>query len=147
MSASSHSQGLGAPLPRGLVLAMLPMMALVQAAGPPPRPVLDLYGDPLPLGAVARLGSMRLRHGEQINSGGFTGDSRALASAGTDGYVRLWDTATGKLLGKHRGIAATPDGRAILSRDEGGPQQAVVLVDARTGTERSRFTGHTRGIL
>src|SRR5262249_44425846 len=138
MSASSHSQGLGAPLPRGLVLAMLPMMALVKAAGPPPRPGLDLYGDPLPFGAVARpRGRGRLRNGEQINSGVFTGHPGALASAGPDGYVRLWDAATGKLLGKHRGIAATPDGRAILSRDEGVPQQAVVLVDARTGAERS----------
>jgi hypothetical protein len=55
-------------------------------------------GDPLPAGAILRLGSARLRHPARIESLALSGDARLLATADLDGNVRLWDTRDGKQL-------------------------------------------------
>src|SRR5262249_13083718 len=59
----------------------------------------DLYGDPLPAEALARMGTTRLRHMEQFNHMHvlFAPDGKTVASGGADD-VRLWDVATGKLI-------------------------------------------------
>lgn len=63
----------------------------------PGAPKLDRHGDPLPAGAVARYGTVRLRHGTNINGVGFTPDGKRLCTVSdTDDTVRLWDPATGK---------------------------------------------------
>ena len=59
-------------------------------------PGVDLYGDPLPPGALARLGSERLRHPNYVFAVTFTPDGKTVASMGQDGFIRLWDAATGK---------------------------------------------------
>ena len=53
-------------------------------------------GDPLPPGAIARLGGLRLQHGGGISNVLFTRDSKGLISAGGEAVIRLWDPATGK---------------------------------------------------
>jgi WD40 repeat protein len=58
----------------------------------------DLFGDPLPPDALARLGTTRLRHGAKLTQVGFSADGKSLITAGQDGYVRVWDTSTGKEL-------------------------------------------------
>jgi RNA polymerase sigma factor (sigma-70 family) len=50
----------------------------------------------LPIGAVARMGSTRLRHGDTVYFATYTPDGQALLTAGNDQTVRLWDVATGK---------------------------------------------------
>lgn len=57
----------------------------------------DALGDPLPKGAIARLGTVRFRHGERIDRLIFSADCKQLISKGDDG-ARIWDTATGKEL-------------------------------------------------
>src|SRR5260370_24712581 len=47
--------------------------------------------DALPAGALARLGSERLRHGRQVVSLAFSRDGTNLVSAALDGPPRLWD--------------------------------------------------------
>jgi WD40 repeat protein len=105
---------------------------LATARGQPPLGV-DLFGVPLPAGAVARLQSAHLRaravkdaevirlfnllgNGEQIVVQ--SGDGRLLASARTEGAVRFWDPLTGDEL-PHRG-APIPGGRHIALSHDGG---------------------------
>jgi RNA polymerase sigma factor (sigma-70 family) len=49
---------------------------------------------PLPLGAVSRLGTTQLRHGDGILFATYTPDGKALLTAGRDRTIRLWDLAT-----------------------------------------------------
>jgi RNA polymerase sigma factor (sigma-70 family) len=57
----------------------------------------DFYGDPLPEGAVARLGSLRFYHGGRVENLLLSPDGKLVVSSGEGGY-RLWDAATGREL-------------------------------------------------
>jgi len=62
------------------------------------RPRLDLFGDELPEGAIARLGTIRFRHRANVRAVAISPDSSIVASSSRDGDVRLWEAASGKLL-------------------------------------------------
>ena len=106
-------------------------------------PATDLLGDPLPDGAVARLGTTRLRTGTMIRSLCFFPDGKTLLS--TDWYgVRVWDAVTGRLLrrfGDPHGRqfqdgAFSPDGSlAALSMSEG----EIGIWDSRKGQLLRQF--------
>jgi RNA polymerase sigma factor (sigma-70 family) len=55
----------------------------------------DRYGDPLPPGAVARMGSLRLYHGDQVHRVTLSPDGKWVVSMAADGN-RLWDAVTGR---------------------------------------------------
>ena len=57
----------------------------------------DLVGDPLPEGAVARLGTMRFNHGEGMTDLHYSPDGKTIISVG-GGLVRIWEVATGREL-------------------------------------------------
>jgi WD40 repeat protein len=57
----------------------------------------DLYGDPLPRGALARLGTIRYRHPGWYKRIAAL-DNQTFAVGTSDNTVRLWDAATGKTL-------------------------------------------------
>src|SRR5437764_1200700 len=64
---------------------------------------LDRHGDPLPSGAIARLGTVRLRREFQSSRNlAFLPDDKALVSARTLKVVQFWDAKTGKPLHKLR---------------------------------------------
>ena len=82
-----------------------PLLLGLLLAGPgraaaPPHVLVDLLGDPLPPGALARYGSTRLRHGS-LTWMRFTTDSKRLLTLG-ERDLRLWETALGKLLARRR---------------------------------------------
>src|ERR1700722_8380194 len=57
----------------------------------------DLNGEPLPRGAVARFGSLRLRQKNGVDRVAFSNDGKLIASIGWyDNDICLWDVATGK---------------------------------------------------
>src|SRR5262245_5998125 len=84
---------------------------------------LDASGDPLPSGAIARIGTLRLRHSGEVTAVAFAPDGKTLASGGTDERVRLWDVATGKLLreiklgGGAIGVGYSADGSRFFAAD------------------------------
>jgi WD40 repeat protein len=56
----------------------------------------DQHGDPLPAGALARCGTIRLRHEGAVLHVVHSPDGRLLASLGQEGTLRLWDSQTGR---------------------------------------------------
>src|SRR5438270_8183664 len=81
-----------------LPVAFLLVLAGAAAGGPPGR--VDSLGDPLPDGALARIGSIRLRHNGEIGLLAFTPDGKSLLSLGADHTFRRWDPQTGKEQGR-----------------------------------------------
>ena len=64
---------------------------------------VDLYGDPLPEGAVARMGTLRFAHGDDLaRSPALAADHRTFATVSNFGgqgrMICLWDANTGKQL-------------------------------------------------
>jgi RNA polymerase sigma factor (sigma-70 family) len=100
----------------------------------------DRFGDPLPRGALARLGSMRLRSasgGQQ--SVAFTRDGRGVITGSRGNPTRLWDLATGKLVRQFgdncrlesNAVALSPDGRTLAGR--GGRDGGLHVWDVESG--------------
>jgi len=103
------------------------------------QPRTDLYGDPLPPGALARLGSVQLRH-QGLTDLVFLPDNRTLVSSGWNREIRLWDASTGNLVrttqlqgtaGPGRGLALSPDGKTVACWDSG----KLYFWNAATGKE------------
>jgi RNA polymerase sigma factor (sigma-70 family) len=95
-----------------------------QAAAEGPR--TDLYGDPLPPGAMARMGTVRFRHGSWISAAAFGPDGKTVATAGEDKLIRFWDTATGKGI---RRLNTGPAGVVGLSTGPRGKLVALLCSD------------------
>src|SRR5262245_10702576 len=55
----------------------------------------DRYGDPLPAGALARLGSNRFWHGPGPRALAFTDKGKSIISGGQGGKFIIWDRQTG----------------------------------------------------
>jgi WD40 repeat protein len=98
-------------------------------------PKKDLLGDPLPDGALMRLGTVRFRHGREITSAVFFHDGKTLATAGKDQIIRLWDSTTGQQLRRFDGheyflyaVALSPDGKLMATAE-----QEIYLWDLSTG--------------
>ena len=95
---------------------------------------LDRLGDPLPPRAIKRFGSIRLRHVVSVKGIAWSPNGKLLASCGRT--VRLWDTATGRLVRSFKYAASylafTPDGKTLI----GGADGVICLWEIDTGKER-----------
>jgi RNA polymerase sigma factor (sigma-70 family) len=116
---------------------------------PDAKPPTDRHGDPLPAGALARMGTVRLRHkSTATRTVVVSPDSKTLFSGGNDGKVRCWDLATGKPLRTFQrqkvygneldsltAIALCPKGKVLAAAWAGGLQ----LWDVGTAKEIVAF--------
>jgi WD40 repeat protein len=78
--------------------APLILAAITVSTKAQPSAKVDVYGDPLPAGAIARLGTVRWRHADGALFVAILPDGKSVLSVGGDATVRIWDTATGKEL-------------------------------------------------
>src|SRR5258708_1369747 len=79
----------------------------------------DLYGDPLPEGTLARMGTVQLRH-ERLASAVFSPAGKMIGRVGSDS-LRLWEARTGKLVRQikenvqYGAVLFSPDGRWLAT--------------------------------
>jgi WD40 repeat protein len=115
----------------------------------------DRYGDPLPHGTLARLGSMRFRHGGPVSFAVFSPDGKKLASGTGDGVIHLWEVETGKELAQLKdqpnvggafSVCFTPDGKHLAAWSNGNGVQAVRLWELATGAEKHPWPAPQNGI-
>jgi WD40 repeat protein len=104
---------------------------------PPPaqakdEPRHDRYGDPLPHGAIARLGTVRFRVDAWIEGLAFAPDGKSIAVRGNTG-IWLLDTASGKQIRRidssgsdqNPQVAFSPDGKRLISPCRFGEKDPV----------------------
>jgi WD40 repeat protein len=115
----------------------------------------DCYGDPLPNGAVSRVGTCRLWLGSRINSIVFaaTGNTFAATAAGSSRAVPIWDAETGRLIRALpapedalppdcgvRQVAFSPDGERLAGACDDG---AIRIWKVGSGRSLQVLRGHS----
>jgi WD40 repeat protein len=133
------------PLRRLAFALLLAGGVFLPAAGPSAD--ADRFGDPLPAGAIARIGSTRLRPFWNTSRLTFSPDGKTLASADEE-EVHLWDAATGRevrrfnaRVGQLRDLAFSPDGKYLAAAGGGGNNRWMSLWETATGKRESDFKG------
>lgn len=123
------------------LFCLLALIGLGAAPAPAAAEGRDAHGDPLPAGAVARLGGARLVHpgmviGAAFVDGGdallvaFLSDAALTGAGGEAPFMRLWATQDGALLREISGPVApsslspaSADGRTVIALDPLGRPQ------------------------
>src|SRR5216684_431281 len=104
---------------------------------------VDVYGDSLPTGASARMGTVRYRCIRDIYALAFSPDNKMLAGSGWGNVICLWDVVTGKEIRRfsgHQGwiwsVAFSPDGKTLAS---GSADHTIRFWETATGKEIRRL--------
>jgi WD40 repeat protein len=121
----------------GIGMCASPLQGEKQAEAKQTTPT-DLFGDPLPAGAIARLGTLRFRHGFFLRDVLISPDGRTLISAGGD--VNIWDAQSGRRQRQFSftpsyalGINLSPDGKLLAVSQQG--RSKMRFWDPTSGTE------------
>jgi len=127
----------------GLGLALSVQADTPPAAGNAAR--VDAYGDPLPAGAVARLGTIRWRHNNTIIFVAYSPDGKEIVTVCQDGIAHVWDAASGKKLRRFGKadiaavqIQAVPQAMAVRTEGTAGvalsPEGNTLAVGSSNGS-------------
>jgi WD40 repeat protein len=157
-----------------LTALLLGLGVAAQTPDAPPKPAADpraartdLYEDPLPSGALARMGTARWRHGDLITFAAFLPDGKTIVTGGPDDVVRLWDSATGREVRRIRheardrgeggpggmmvfnngqktglGVALSADGKTLATS---GPDTSIRIWETATGKELHSLAAGQQG--
>jgi WD40 repeat protein len=118
-----------------------------QARSIQPAELRDRHGDPLPAGAILRIGTLRYRTGGGINQAVITPDGKILAAASEVG-ISLFDLANGKRIllrethvpngfgNTHSVLAFTRGGKELVNVTQGG---SLRFWDVATGKLLRQF--------
>jgi WD40 repeat protein len=127
----------------GVALAVALAVTSAVRGGEPSR--TDQYGDPLPDGAVARMGTARFRAGPYLSGFAFSPDGKTIVTASMGGTLTVWEAATGKPLRRidtdlegALAAALAPDGKTVAAA---GPKGVVGLWDVASGKCLRRLEG------
>ncbi|MBY0527862.1 MAG: sigma-70 family RNA polymerase sigma factor [Gemmataceae bacterium] len=93
----------------------------------------DAFGDALPPGALARLGTLRWRHGAAVFFVSYSKDDKELITASHDGVIRVWDVETGKELRRC--------GKAVQQPGNGGIGGIGVAPAGKVAIQAMPFNG------
>jgi RNA polymerase sigma factor (sigma-70 family) len=112
-----------------------------------PQAQTNAFGDPLPDGALRRLGTLRLRHRQHIAAVAYSPDGSLLASSGWDEVIHFWNANTGESIREltdpsrdsNLAIAFSPDGTKLASTGGSG---RVRLWDVKSGKKLLDIKGH-----
>jgi WD40 repeat protein len=135
----------------GCVASALVVVAALPLPGAPP--LTDCHGDPLPEGALARMGTTRLRHSDGVCHVAYSPNGKLLASLSRDRTLRVWDAASGRQLHlfyeksadfsiDYYAVAWSPDGRTLAAAGDDpfhGSKAGIRFFDLNTGKESERF--------
>jgi WD40 repeat protein len=117
--------------------------------------MVDRYGDPLPPGAVTRLGTVRHRLGDDwwLMRLAFLSDNKTLVAAHQSQPIQFWDARTGKRLRTFdpkveslHGFAVSANGKycaAVEMKEDGSTDPAIRIWEIATGKEVRSFTRKT----
>src|SRR5262245_23139048 len=121
------------------VLTLLMAMTAVHAAAPP-APAVNAHGDPLPHGAIARLGTLRWRTSGYLTEMAYSPDGKFIATA--DNFLRtarLIDAKTGARVRQFWGhrdsvvsVAFSSDGKRLYTA---GRDRTARAWDVATGEQ------------
>lgn len=109
---------------------------------------VGLAQEPLPAGAIKRLGSARLRTGSRILCVRFSPDGRFLASGGGNDPVRIWDASTGEQVKELKdawvnALIFSSRGTRLITADS---FKAVREWDLANTTEVAQLKGHESAV-
>jgi WD40 repeat protein len=138
------------------IVFLLPVLSLMSpsAAWGQESPLTDRHGDPLPKGALQRLGTVRYCENSTISAFAFSPDVKQYVTCGRTGgswqaTIGLWDTATGKAIHQLAtdaeffcAVAFAPDGKTVAAASFND----IFIFDAATGKQLRQFEGHPGGI-
>jgi WD40 repeat protein len=111
------------------------LLALGPVGGAEPHPAHEASCEPLPTGALARLGTTRFRTGGRVFCLAYSPNGKLLAAGCGDDPVHVWDAETGRELFQIKdpwvyGLAFSPDGALLATA---GSFQTVRLWKTATG--------------
>jgi WD40 repeat protein len=132
--------------------------AVVGQSVQPKTPGVDAFGDPLPEGAVARIGTTRFRHGGK-DLIGFSQDGKRLLYLGT-GAIHAFDVVSGREAkstrlaadnvrgfrrnrrfgGQESPLAVSADGKVVAVAQ---PGSGITVIDVEGGQERKQFASNS----